>query len=421
MYQYPILAKSARIGIHAIRILVAVVCLVAITAILHIIYLAFHINLPTGGATLAILFIIALIAWIKFALFRLDHQTLFTGGFPAPSQASHRELRTYCKYLIVYLKRLAEHQNLSDDEARDLRQHAIEIESVLGAHPLLDDLRRAIHRAENEVIASALSQLGQRRQTITLAKMQAVIEDIHQPPFPVIKPLVMIYHQITLISQIVDLYVARPSMPEYLAVIRDVWSVMTKGDFLRLGQRLFHGVYQNSPPLGRAVDDLGEAIAAMWITQSVSNAAAHRCCVIHGWRVDDAIGWMDEQTIPSLHAIRDVLVEEVLPMLRVRIRHSAPWGTQDTVEFTDSLVKGITKAVESVIRGLSQQHPGTSLTPSHPPPTYHGIESESPDPSDKSESPPPSHRRRVRKRKRRHDRARIWQLITQRFRYRRRN
>ncbi|MCB1070169.1 MAG: hypothetical protein H7A43_00180 [Verrucomicrobia bacterium] len=414
MYQYPMLNRA----VSFIR------RLLVLSVVLIVFFFAFewfrlllllrrvHPLVGLGGMILTALVLLWML--IRHLNRRADHQTLRAGGFRTGARATHRDLRAYCRYLIQYITRLSNHPYLQEETSRILRQQAADIDEVLASHPLNDDLYRTIQQVEEILLPNAFDELDRERKRLTMVKVRAVIEDANQPPFPVIVPLVILYHQITLISLVVDCFVTRASLGEYLLVIRDVWQVMTKGDFIRLGQRLFEGVYINSPPMGMASNDLGQAISTIWMTHSISNAAALRCRTIHSWTLKQGIADMEGQTVPTLNEIREEWMRSVMPLLKIRIRHSAPPGTEDTAGFSESVVRGITKSIDHVVQGLSSR-PMAAAQPSRP-----LAKASTAYPKAAETIPPPSARkiRRRRKHRRRYSPWRLLGLFSQRFKYR---
>lgn len=317
---------------------------------------------PLLGYTFGlIVFLFALgFAW-RALTHRHDQQTLIPPTRPAGSRVRQRDLEAYCAYLVHRMKRLSLNARLAKEDRLKIRQRAYDIEGLLGSHPLIDDLTRAISRAEVEVLEPAMGFLDQQAEAIGRAKIQAVIEDAVKPPFPVITPLVVLYHQLTLVTAVTDIYLGQVSLREYGRVIRDVMNTLSRGQFFRTGQRLFEGVYANSPPLGRAVDDLGQAITCTWLTWTVTRAAAYRCRTLYPWQLDQSVEAMDRGTPESLVVVRDTVINEVLPLLKLRIRHSVAPGIADASGFSESVGQGVAKAIDSVVLALRAQHPEKAI------------------------------------------------------------
>ncbi len=66
---------------------------------------------------------------------------------------------------------------------------------------------------------------------------------------------------------------------------------------------------------------------------------------------------MDRQTAESLGVVRDVLISDVLPLLKMRIRHNAGPGIADADGFTEQLTQNLARAVDTVVKGLHIQDP----------------------------------------------------------------
>ena len=296
-------------------------------------------------------------ALLRLRLRRHDRQTLLPPHPPGELKPRHEELVANCAYMIHRLKRLSLNPALPEDLRKKTRQRAYDIEGLLGSHPLLEDMVRALSRAEIDTLEPALLHLDQLARELGKEKIQCMIEDAVEPPFPLITPLVVLYHQCTLVTTIADVYLGRPSLREYVRVLTDVQHTIRGGEFFRIGQRLFEGVYVNSPPLGRAVDDLGQAITCAWLTESVTKAAQYRCRGIRPWKISRAVDWMDRQTESSLIAVRERVNEEVLPLLKLRLRHYAGPGVGDAANFSEQMTHSIARAVDTVVKGLQTQNP----------------------------------------------------------------
>jgi hypothetical protein len=144
-------------------------------------------------------------------------------------------------------------------------------------------------------------------------------------------------------------------------VLLDVQRTIQGGAFFRVGQRLFEGVYLNTPPLGRAVDDLGQALTSTWLTWSVTQASIYRCRTLAPWSTQAAVAWMDQRTTDALVVVRDALIEDVLPLLKLRIRHHAGPRDGDAADFSENMVRSLARAVDTVVKGLRTQLPTQAI------------------------------------------------------------
>jgi hypothetical protein len=270
---------------------------------------------------------------------------------PSPEDGAvrHGDMVAYCRHLVRLLKRLGDNPALPPDQQILARQQAYDIEDTLGAHPLREDLERAITRSISTVIRPAQECLRKAADRFARDRMHAVVEDVIEPPFPVVNPSVVLYIQVIMISRIVDLYFPRASLLEYWRVMSDILRVLTSGQFLKLGQRLFAGVYVNSPPLGRAIDDLGQALTSLWLTRVVSRTAMLRCEVLGTCNVRQLMRLVDRHVPAMLAETKEGFIEDALTTLRLRIRHSAPQNISDTAGFSHTVADGIAKAVDMVV------------------------------------------------------------------------
>lgn len=346
---------------HAICVgslaLVSLMALVTASELTRVVLILRRVHPLASHAAAALLIGGAVYLVVRFLLARSRLRTLNAPVMPPPEKATFKDLKRVVQHHIARIKRAAAHRSLSPEQAKHFRQRAYDLEGMLGAHPLLDDLRRSISKNEAEVWQPLVEHLDRDAVEFARYKMTAVVRDAIEPPFPVVHPLLTFYHQGTLICCIVDCYVTRPSLMEYGMVIRDVWRVMAGGEYYRIGQRLFEGIYRNSPPMGRAAEDLGQALSVIWLTWTVAQAAMHRCRHLGAWSPELAMTHLDHLTIDSLLVTRDTLIRDVLPLIKLRLRHSLGPGTADAAGFSEQIMEGVVKAVDGVVQGLRAQAP----------------------------------------------------------------
>ena len=323
--------------------------------------LLFHRAHPLlAYAFVGIAAIFAIVMAIRLFAFLADRKTLKAPWMPGTAW-DFRDYKAQCKYLVAVLKRMSRLDHLDSEARKSLRQSAYDVEETLGHHPLREDLARLVEKAEDKYIGEIHDVLRANAHLYIRDRMKSVVEYAVEPPFPVINPFVVLYSQVVMVTRIVDLYVARPALFEYYIVLRDVFRVITEGNFFKLGQRLFEGVYANSPPMGNAIDDLGQALTSIWLTRTVGEAAIQRCEALTPWTSEGAIAELEAQAVPCLTETKECLVNDALPTLRLRIRHSAPIGVQDVAGFSESITSGIAKAVDTVVKVVASQSPETAI------------------------------------------------------------
>lgn len=350
--QYPVFHEAWRELRRWARLAAGLILFFFIMELVRVYRVLFELHPYVAYGFAGICVLVGLILLIRRRIRRRGRQTLLPPHRPDARRLRHEDLVAYTTYLIHRLKGLGINPALSEEDQKRLRQRAYDLEALLSSHPLIEDLTRAISKAEDEVLEPALKQLDEKAVELGKAKIRFLMDDVVKPPFPLITPLVVLYHQVTLVTAVADIYLGRCTLRDYLRVLADVEEASRAGEFFRIGQRLFEGVYLNSPPLGAAVDELGQAITCTWLTWSITKMSAYRCRALTPWRLRDSVAWLDSQTEESLSVVRDVLVEDVLPMMKMRIRHIAGSAMADRPGFPDEVTQGLAKSVDAVVKSV---------------------------------------------------------------------
>lgn len=399
---------ACRFGVRAFLILCGLLSFFAAMELIKAFNVLYRFNPLVGYAFAAALAGTAIYLVLRLFGFALDHRTLDAPPKPDGDTATHDDMKAYVRYLGHVLKRMGANPFLDEPLRQQLRQEAYDMDDTLGAHPLNDDLRGIIAKSSSGVLQAGMARLREQANGHARARMRCIAQDVVEPPLPIGHCLVVVYHEIALVSEIVETYLGRPALFEHLSVIRDVWQVLAEGRFLALGRDLFASVYANAPPLGRSIDDIGPAMTSIWLTRIITMSAIIRCETLDEWETSAAIRRIEAMTEETVAAIKETLAQDILPILKLRLRHSAPEGTADVPAFSKSIVDGVTKALDTLANTLKHQpaEKTSLLSRRHTVFDHPGIPPE----------PAPSERHRKRRR-RRGGMFRVLQTFGQRIKY----
>lgn len=250
---------------------------------------------------------------------RRSNRILQARGFVCDEKSSHKRLSRALAHYIGICSRLGSHRLLSADRKKAIFQGAHDLQQALDHHPLKDDLRRGIDVARERIIQPALGELNTINNKITASKARAVVEDYYLPYFPALAPWMVVYHQFTLVSEIADIYLPRPTLREYFTVVRDTWRIMREGNLLHHGQRYFASIEAANAPLGPAADELIQAMSIIWLTHCVSRTATVRCTTYHDWNARDSIEEIKNQLGNLMQSTHESIVQDALPFLKRRL------------------------------------------------------------------------------------------------------
>ncbi len=338
--------------VRRIALVLALFLILFVLAELARTFLLFHRLHPIAGYLFAGLTLAAGVATLFYLTdgLRVHPPVLVPPALPEPP--GHKDMRRYCEYLIRYLDRLSENANLPDDQRRAARERAADIEDVLRAHPLNDDLVRAIDQAEKEVIVPLLGQLDEKASREVRLCVRDVMLGVILSPYASIDLLIVIYRNAAMVLKIVQVYRSRPGAREQLLILRDIFLVVATVNFLNISRKLIESLFAHIPVIGRVVDDIGQGMGAGLLTSVAGHAAIGRCSAFRGWSREEEVRSLGTHMAGFLADVRDLFTKDLLGELKGRIRSEAPPGVTDEPGFWETLNHGISTAVDATAKAL---------------------------------------------------------------------
>lgn len=283
---------------------------------------------------------------------RRHPSVLIPPQIPPIEAASHEELRHYTRYLMRYLRRLAENDNVPAAGRQRAAEQIEEISSVLRHHPLNDDLRHIIRRTEESVIAPILDGLGDRAEHEVRNCMRDVMIGVMVSPYPSLDLLIVLYRNVSMVLRVMNLYQSRPSAREQWKILSDIASVVATVNFINLNRRLIENLGSQIPIIGRFVDVLAQGVGAGIFTSITGHAAMARCSAFAAWDRGHASERLGAQSVQFLRDVRLLLTKDLMPELKPRIRAEVPQQEAEQPDFWDRLENGIREAVEITARSF---------------------------------------------------------------------
>lgn len=350
MHQYRIFSQFYTLITRVLFAAGALLALITVAELGRVFFLLRRIHPVIGYAAAAAIAVIALLVLIRLIAIIKQYRNLNVRNLTIGNDATHKQRVALLKHLVSYGKRLAHQRLLPREDATKIRQIVHDLEDLHNHHPLNDDLDRAIATARSQMIEPALIRLDEVNHRITRSKALALIEDSYFPPAPLFTPFVVFYHLFTLVSEITEIYLARPTLLEYKRVMQDVWHVMNVGQFSRKGGYFFSGL--DNVNVSPAIEELGSVFSMVWITHCVSMIAAQRCRTLHDWDIKRATEQAGAGINDCLRASCATFSEGAMPMLKKRLRRFAPPGETDVKKFSDDTAIGVARALESLQRTI---------------------------------------------------------------------
>ncbi|MBU0676804.1 MAG: YcjF family protein [Verrucomicrobia bacterium] len=303
----------------------------------------------TYACILAGIFFVGLVYfWIKWLSFP---RVLAPPPLPALDEATHAEMKDFCRYLSRYLRRLARNSIFDEGDRRIAGEAILHIDDELRHHPLNDDLIRLIEKTEADAITPLLEKLRDRAQREVRNCVRDVMIGVTLSPFHSIDLIVVIYRNAAMILRLITIYRSRPDSREQFMILRDVLKVIVTINFLNIGRNLSERLFSQVPMVGRVIEEIGQGLGAGLLTSAAGHAAIDRCEAFRTWNRQEAALSLAAHSRVFLDDVRKIFTHDVLPDLRNRIK-SEPAVAEAAVKpnFWESVSNGVTSALDATAR-----------------------------------------------------------------------
>jgi len=345
-----------QLWITAIRLVWVIGLALIAMAVIELLRLYVLLRELHTGAAAAFLFVLGVLA-VSFAVWILHQWLSFPRVLTPPelpeniSEASHRQLQLYARYLIRYLRRLSANPNILPEQAKQAQDWVALLQDTLRAHPLRDDLIRDTQKAEQECILPLLMALDGLAAKEVRKSVRDVMLGVTLSPYHSLDAAAVVYRNGCMVVRIARIYNARPLNREQWMILRDTMKTVAAVNLLNIGKTLFDKLFSQIPFVGRVMDDIAQGIGAGLLTSVAGRAAMDRCAAYRGWNRAKAAESITEHAGGFFSDVKDMFTKDVLPSLKPRILQAAPQAAGEP-DFWKRLNDGITGAVDGSAKAV---------------------------------------------------------------------
>ena len=346
--------RHRKSGRGLVRFILFLVALFAGAELMRFCRLFYSLNHILGFAVAGFFAIAVLVLFIRAQRRRHLYRFAFLSpAVPDLPVASFYELRHYGRHLHKRLRQLSHNPYLSAEMASLARRQAHEIDGVLPAHPLIDDLVRTIEQTEKDVLPPLFTALREKAS----AKLPDFIRESMangtlQQLRSFICPVVLI-RSISIVSEIMSFYLRRIGILEQCFFWKDILRGMCRIEALKLHRMLVHNLYSNLPALGRECEWIGQSLSIGFLTTLAGNLVIDRCESIRKWMPKSSLQRLCATAKDPLINTRNVFNKDILPESKDRLQALLPAGTTEAPGFWEGVQFGIRSSTDSVSNSLA--------------------------------------------------------------------
>jgi len=320
----------------------------AIVEILHAYEILTNIHFILGYAFLIVIVCLVGYLFVYVALGIYSRPTvLIPPLFADTNTASLPQTKHYCEYLLNYIKRLEENENLSSDVRQRCHEGRIQLIQASKASRRRETLVDAIEVAEKEIILRAMGSLDEKAEREIRNCVRDVMLGVMLSPHRSADLLIVIYKNAVMVMRIVRIYNSRPRVREQILILRDILRVVATVNILNLGEKILETMATRIPFLGGFVDEMAQGAGAGILTSAAGHTARFRCKAYRGWKYENAVEGL-KANIKNF--VKDVngIMWDLLPEIRGRIYAKVPTNVVDLPDFWKNVTEGISSSIDTV-------------------------------------------------------------------------
>ena len=257
------------------------------------------------------------------------------------------QIRNYAKYLIGYVKRLADNPNLSPDDMVKAKKDVQVLEKLSQSGQQSSDLLSEIEKTGQESIEPLLSKLKQKAEREVRNSVRDIMMGVTLSPYRAVDLLIVVYRNGAMVLRVMRIYNSRPLLKEQILVLRDVLKVVATVNYLNFGEKLMERFLSCVPYVGRALDDFAQGIGAGLLTSATGHGAIYRCEAYRGWNQQSAVDTMSSHITELIRDVKNIFTKDILPRMKSRVYSTTPSEKTDDPGFWDSTINGISRALEA--------------------------------------------------------------------------
>jgi len=275
------------------------------------------------------------------------------------NEASIEDLESYKKYLVKYIRRFGENENLDQVSRGEAKAISLELKNATEYNNSKVSLARVLTDIETDFLKVYVKDLDDLARKEITNTVRQVMLGVTLSPYKGADLLFALYKNGAMILRIIRIYNSRPHFQEQVQIFRDVMRVVSAINFINMSEKLIEGLFAKIPFIGRYVDDLGQGVGAGLLTRSVGHTAMERCRALHSWNMEKEVHSLTHQFNGYTGEVRDIFKESVLPKMKNRISSVAPNTIWEKLnDGFSSAVDETGKAVDSFVKRPSSQVAG---------------------------------------------------------------
>lgn len=319
----------------------------ALVEIAHVFVILRDAYAPLGYLFLAA--VLAVLAWlvvyVVMVLSRIP-RVLVPPHLGDLTAASPKKVLSYCRYLVVFLRRLSQNPYLSAEDAGLASQKAAELERAVQTQTPHSDLADQAIAIEMQTIEPLVTKLDEKAEQEVQKSVRDILLGVTLSPYRSSDLLIVLYRNITMVLAVIRIYNSRPTLSEQVLILRDVFRVVATVNYLNFTEKLVERLTTGVPFFSQFAGDVAQGIGAGLLTSVAGHGAVYRCRSFR--RADREVirQKIHDHIRIFLKDVTAMFTRDLFPRMKERISCAFPFLQKDDPRVWDKAAGGITAALQ---------------------------------------------------------------------------
>lgn len=256
------------------------------------------------------------------------------------------ELRVYSRYIAKVADRLSHNPFVAASMQEEMKSEARRLKTMSNNNKDIDSLREAVQTSIRQNIEPQVKLLDAQAEKVVRQSVSQTMFAVTVSPWRSLDLYVVLHRNFRMISEVSRIYDSRSSLRDQFLTFVDIGEVVAYVNIMNIGAKFLESLLKRVPVIGTLVDDIAQGVGAGFLTSIAGHTAISRGHCFQGpWVQENARLEIVSNMMNFSTDIRDILLVDVFPMLKEKIREQGDSKSKDPNGIVENYQKSVADAL----------------------------------------------------------------------------